>query len=345
MQNKIASSRIEYLDIAKGIGIIMVVWVHASGPFSSYMSQFHMPLFFLISGFLFNSSSSLKDFIIKKIKTLYIPFISCNIISIILQTTKSGNLKACFKQIFEILLTLNKDGVFFGATWFLGALFFISILYKILHYCLEDSSYKMYYITAFFIVLAMIGFEITFPYMLSRTLILGVFYALGYLIKINREKVYEFNKPIIIVLSFILFVIISCYNLTDLGKNKYEYKSLFIFGAIFAIQVTFYVSEIISKWKSRLLLNIKKMFIFLGENSIDILIWQFVMFKMVVLLQLYIDKVPLNNVWRYYPTYNTKHGWWLIYTILGTIFSIILGKILSDVLFKNIIKKIYYAKK
>lgn len=50
--------RIETIDIAKGLGILFVVWSHAKGPFTPYMYQFHMPLFFLISGFLFNSRNS-----------------------------------------------------------------------------------------------------------------------------------------------------------------------------------------------------------------------------------------------------------------------------------------------
>lgn len=29
--------RIDYLDLAKGIGILLVVWAHARGPYSSYM--------------------------------------------------------------------------------------------------------------------------------------------------------------------------------------------------------------------------------------------------------------------------------------------------------------------
>ena len=41
--------RIETIDIAKGLGILFVVWSHAKGPFTPYMYQFHMPLFFLIS--------------------------------------------------------------------------------------------------------------------------------------------------------------------------------------------------------------------------------------------------------------------------------------------------------
>lgn len=38
--------RSKCIDIIKGIGIIMVVWAHAGGPFSKYINSFHMPLFF-----------------------------------------------------------------------------------------------------------------------------------------------------------------------------------------------------------------------------------------------------------------------------------------------------------
>ena len=49
------SRRIVYIDIAKGIGILLVALAHADiSLFSPYLHQliyaFHMPLFFLVSG-------------------------------------------------------------------------------------------------------------------------------------------------------------------------------------------------------------------------------------------------------------------------------------------------------
>lgn len=51
-----SNKRYAYIDIARGIGIILVVWGHTGGPMINYINQFHMPLFF----------------------TLYIPFIVFN---------------------------------------------------------------------------------------------------------------------------------------------------------------------------------------------------------------------------------------------------------------------------
>ena len=78
-----SSKRIEWLDIAKGIGIFLVVYAHARAPYNSYIYNFHMPLFFLISGILYKSGRDLKSYIFRKIQTLYIPFVSWNLIFII----------------------------------------------------------------------------------------------------------------------------------------------------------------------------------------------------------------------------------------------------------------------
>ena len=47
--------RIDYLDYTKGFGILLVILGHiydASNPIKIWLYSFHMPLFFIISGFL-----------------------------------------------------------------------------------------------------------------------------------------------------------------------------------------------------------------------------------------------------------------------------------------------------
>lgn len=70
------------LDFAKGIGIILVVWGHANGPFSQYIYQFHMPLFFFISGMLFCNSQidSFFGYAQRKLKALLVPFWKYNLL-------------------------------------------------------------------------------------------------------------------------------------------------------------------------------------------------------------------------------------------------------------------------
>ena len=71
----------------------------------------------------------------KKIKTLYCPFVFWNIcfsvISIFLGIKKFSREEFSI-SIAKIILTIGKDGFFLGATWFLGSLFVVSVSYKVM---------------------------------------------------------------------------------------------------------------------------------------------------------------------------------------------------------------------
>lgn len=175
--------RIEYLDIAKGIGIIIVVWFHARGPFHSYFSLFFMPLFFLISGYLYNPNNTLSNFIKRKFLSLYVPFVFWNLCFLFLRSLNGFSLSHTIRFTLKVLLTLDKDGDYLGAIWFLGALFTESVLYKVLDTFLSRWRYRRTFITVVFCLRAVFAFRIDLPYRLSRTLILGMFFAIGYLIR------------------------------------------------------------------------------------------------------------------------------------------------------------------
>lgn len=72
--------RIEYIDLAKGIGMIFVVFGHMLNHYSleAYaIWSFHMPLFFILSGMCFNASrwSLFIPFLKRRIKTLAVPLL------------------------------------------------------------------------------------------------------------------------------------------------------------------------------------------------------------------------------------------------------------------------------
>ncbi|HON53348.1 MAG TPA: acyltransferase family protein [Bacteroidales bacterium] len=74
--------RINWIDYAKVIGIYLVVLGHLPIPEqgSVYIYSFHMPLFFFISGFLSKTNNiTFRQFILKKIRTLIIPYHYCPI--------------------------------------------------------------------------------------------------------------------------------------------------------------------------------------------------------------------------------------------------------------------------
>ena len=69
--------RVAYIDIAKAIGMILVILGHMDipGNLYNYLFSFHMPLFIILSGFVFN-----QEKIWKQVKSLLITFLSLSVI-------------------------------------------------------------------------------------------------------------------------------------------------------------------------------------------------------------------------------------------------------------------------
>ena len=59
------------IDILKGIGIILVVWGHATAILIKEICIFHMPLFFFLAGMFYHPK---QGFIQSRAKRLLIPF-------------------------------------------------------------------------------------------------------------------------------------------------------------------------------------------------------------------------------------------------------------------------------
>lgn len=72
--------RIEWVDIFKGIAILLVVIGHSNSPINGYIYSFHMAAFLFISGFLCSyKNKDILEYSLKKIYTLIIPFVLSNV--------------------------------------------------------------------------------------------------------------------------------------------------------------------------------------------------------------------------------------------------------------------------
>lgn len=122
------------VDVAKGIGIVLVVLAHCCGGalLSNVINSFHMPLFFCLSGlFLFRKNESFRDFINKKAKSLLFP---CLIFGILLSTYSTT--LDYVRGESEIPLGLRYVGLFIntrhnpypGSLWFFLALFLVELM-------------------------------------------------------------------------------------------------------------------------------------------------------------------------------------------------------------------------
>lgn len=134
--------REQWLDVAKMVGILLVVYGHSSagGPQSiTYIYWFHMPLFFMISGYLFkpvNTFSELKFYIKKLAFRLLVPYCTY----LVLFSMYNLFLRAQEGPIH--LTTLVNEGIslliggrfitgIHGVFWYVTCLFITQILFAI----------------------------------------------------------------------------------------------------------------------------------------------------------------------------------------------------------------------
>lgn len=76
--------RYKVIDVIKGYGICLMVCGHSGAPFTNWIYLFHMALFFIASGYLWNecnaeTGKSVVQYMKRKVKSLWLPFILINV--------------------------------------------------------------------------------------------------------------------------------------------------------------------------------------------------------------------------------------------------------------------------
>ena len=108
--------RSHYLDILKGIGIVFVVFGHVThiGWLRTYIWGFHMPLFFFVSGVLFEREryGNFISFVKRRFKSLVIPYFLFSLIGLIWWSVSFIDTNPLRKKVRG----LNSCWVFFMAT-------------------------------------------------------------------------------------------------------------------------------------------------------------------------------------------------------------------------------------
>ena len=123
--------RIAYVDAARGLAILCVVLGHLypGDGIVQYISSFHVPVFFILSGLLMAArdgwkTQRLTEFAAKKAKRLLYPYATFSALNLALIFARRGQ-RAMLRQLAAIL----GEGI--DALWFLSALFLAEIAFKI----------------------------------------------------------------------------------------------------------------------------------------------------------------------------------------------------------------------
>jgi polysaccharide biosynthesis protein PslL len=124
-----SKNRLPYVDVAKGIGILLVILGHnaACEPGSqgaAFIYSFHMPLFYFLAGLFHNDTKSLVSHVLGKTKSLLLPCVWAFAAWLAVQAITNHD--AVFSSLREIAIgALYGTGktLFWGQLWFLTSLF------------------------------------------------------------------------------------------------------------------------------------------------------------------------------------------------------------------------------
>lgn len=119
--------RVEWIDIAKGIGIILVIMGHTIAlRYSQWLYTFHLPLFFLLSGLVYNVSKYPKytTLLKQKSKQILLPWLKFYLIGLFvcLVIPEWRDSLSLHQIIFE-LYTTNTNNIQNSSIWYLICLF------------------------------------------------------------------------------------------------------------------------------------------------------------------------------------------------------------------------------
>lgn len=188
---KIDDSRLQWIDLAKGLAIAMIVYRHTiTGIWDAGIPMdflyydisvqvgltFRMPLYFMLSGIFFRRSVQKRGplgYTMHKVNTIMYPYFVWSIILMTLQMIFSNYVNGQFTTLSD-WATMFYDP--WGHWWFLYVLFVVSVLYMSLDHVLKGNKQLILLIC---VVLFFLSYWIGDIYLLDDILELIVFFALG----------------------------------------------------------------------------------------------------------------------------------------------------------------------
>ncbi|WP_375749564.1 acyltransferase family protein [Vibrio sp. HN007] len=197
--------RIMWLDIARGIAFLMIIYRHLdfmNETLMAYFSPMFLTIFFFVSGYLFNTKYSFLEVVEQRFRTVLIPFFIYGIANIILsQILTFGDKPPLDEAFYNFFAQIRGED---DGLWFLACLFVATIpFYFMVKYTkgagLLSLSIALLLVN-YFADLDPVPWHIEF-------IAPSVFYmSLGYLYKQNETKLGSLDTGKSIIFMAILYI-------------------------------------------------------------------------------------------------------------------------------------------
>lgn len=319
---KEAKKRIEYIDLAKGICILLVVWLHITDSVkfaglgetdivTKYCLAFLMPLYFFLSGMFFKTDGHGWNFILKKINNLLVPFLAFNLISCILGyiliSLGLGNFgrvaSYCGWQSFFYFV--NGEVYLNQPIWFLLCLFEVNVIYYCVHLLTKGNVLvKMLIVSVVGIAgyILMFDLGVWLPCFMSKAMYFLPFFVMGKVVRKYSTLLIDSKglKYDIGAFFIALFVFVLLSPVSNILFAKFNMLNFYVCGFTGTIMVLL-LSKIVKKVPA---------VSYIGRYSIVTLCLHYYYYPIILkFLMLYFTNSYVLNI-----------GTFLITTLIGLVF-------------------------
>lgn len=279
------NERILWLDLAKLFGIFLIVFGHMSlysGSLkwlNTYVYSFHVPLFFMLSGYLFNKYKdySFLKFLKKKSVTFLIPYFVFSILFLIIYLVLGSSVAETLNKQINFSLSNLFLGILYATgdklpqnapLWFLPCLFVVEVLYFLISkFCKNNKVLLTFICVSLCFLFLYIKFPL-FPWSLNSAFIMLLYFHLGNLkIPILKNNM---NNKIFVAVLLIFGFLLQFQNKINISvmTNYYGNQLIFLSSSVLTIMGYYLLFKSLSlagNWISKLSS--------IGKNTLGILIF------------------------------------------------------------------------
>ncbi len=270
--------RIDWLDIGKGIAIVLVVLGHCldfESPVKHAIFSFHMPLFFIFAGYTFRVKP-VREMAVLSAKRLLIPFLILFMLTALSALMWSGDssidfaLREARSFVFASAVNVKwADAPAVGAIWFFVVLFEARIAMNALQGFFERREVSMALQATAYAVLALCGIAVGkvafLPFSLDIVSVAMLFMFGGYVSR-RYDLIRFLHRPAILLGLLVIWAICLKLSWLSMGDRFFSIVPFSIIGAFAATAIVARVSMAIEHFSP-----LRHVFVYLGVNSLSIL--------------------------------------------------------------------------
>lgn len=267
----VVRNRERRFDIAKGIGIFLVVLGHMPNFLPNsllvWIKGFHMPLFFFISGYFAKPESSIQKLgnrLKQKIAKILFPYICFSIVFAGIEYIAMGIDSKVFKE--HMVSLANGSGGYY-MLWFLFCLFTVECMFYIVTYICRIEKIRALLILGCVFTAVLLKYKFYYNgYKIGTSLYAVGFFYLGYLWKkkqlLNRTTSIGWNVVFIMInIVGTIYMILNGFAMELVDNRMYDIVLNYAV-AISAIIVILNISQWLLRYRVSYILE------YIGTNSL-----------------------------------------------------------------------------